>query len=282
MKVLLFGSKGYLGSQFLSLYPEAVTPSVDIADQAAVASVFEAEKPEVVINAAGKTGRPNVDWCEAHREETFRSNVTGPAILLEECGKRRIYWVHLGSGCIYQGDNGGRGFSEEDPPNFSGSFYSWTKNVSDQMLTRFASGWNGGGGVLNLRLRMPFDATTNTRNLLMKLRGYTRVLDVPNSLTYIPEFMEAAKRLISGRKTGTYNMVNGGVISPYRIMEMYREVVDPSHTFERLALEELPGVTKAARSNCILSNAKARGEGIALRGAEEAVRDALQHMARNK
>ncbi|MFA6039143.1 MAG: sugar nucleotide-binding protein [Candidatus Peribacteraceae bacterium] len=276
MNVLIFGSKGYLGSQFLSLYPDAITPSVDVADQAAVATLLDKEKPDVVINAAGKTGRPNVDWCETHREETFRSNVTGVVTLLEECGERGIYWVHLGSGCIYEGENGGGGYTEEDPPNFAGSFYSWTKNVSDQMLMRFGEGWKGRGGVLNLRLRMPFDTTQSPRNLLMKLKGYTRVLDVRNSITFIPEFTAAAQRLIAERKTGTYNMVNGSGISPYRIMELYKEIVDPSHAFERLTLEQLPDVAKAARSNCILNNAKLLGEGIPMGDAEETVRAALR------
>ena len=102
MKVLIFGSNGYLGRQFAKLYPEAICPKADIADQASVSRILDAEKPDVVINAAGKTGRPNVDWCEDHKMETMRSNVTGPLVLLEECAKRNIYWVHLGSGCIYQ------------------------------------------------------------------------------------------------------------------------------------------------------------------------------------
>jgi hypothetical protein len=29
-------------------------------------------KPTHVIVAAGLTGRPNVDWCETHQEETIR------------------------------------------------------------------------------------------------------------------------------------------------------------------------------------------------------------------
>ncbi|MDD4318789.1 MAG: sugar nucleotide-binding protein [Candidatus Peribacteraceae bacterium] len=276
MNVLIFGSRGYIGSQFLQLYPGAAAPSVDIADAAAVAAILDTEKPDVVINAAGKTGRPNVDWCEDHRMETLRSNVTGPLTLLEECGKRGIYWVHLGSGCIYAGDNGGRGFTEEDPPNFEGSFYSFTKNVSDRVLQRFTSPAGGTGGVLNLRLRMPFDGTTSPRNLLTKLKGYAKVLDVPNSMTFIPEFLSAAAALIGRRSTGTFNMVNEGAISPYEIMTMYRDIVDPSHTFERLTLQELPGIVKAVRSNCVLSCAKLREAGIVLSPVRSVVGDALR------
>lgn len=30
-------------------------------------------KPTHVFNAAGVTGRPNVDWCESHKTETIRT-----------------------------------------------------------------------------------------------------------------------------------------------------------------------------------------------------------------
>src|SRR3989338_11654987 len=124
MKILLFVAKGYLGHLFLEHYPDAVPSSVDIADSTAVSEELDRVKPDIVINAAGKTGRPNVEWCEDHKEETLHANVTGALVLLEECLKRNIYLVHMSSGCIYEGDKGGAGFTEEDPPNFSGSFYS--------------------------------------------------------------------------------------------------------------------------------------------------------------
>lgn len=283
MKVLLLGSKGYLGEQFLKLYPQALTPSLDIADRQAVISALEKDKPDVVINCAGKTGRPNIDWCETHKEETLRSNVTGALILLEECLARSIYLAHMSSGCIYQGDNGGRGFTEDDPPNYWGSFYSRTKAWSDQIMKEFPArpserGLPARSGALNLRLRMPFDGSQSERSLLTKLCKYQKVLDEPNSLTYLPDFLQAAKALINMRKTGTYNIVNEGVISPYRIMELYREIVDPAHAFEKLALEKLSGVVKAGRSNCRLSTDKLQKEGITMRPVEDAVREALENL----
>lgn len=274
---MLFGSTGYLGEQFLKLYPDAATPKIDIADRAAIIAILEKEKPAIVINCAGKTGRPNVDWCETHKEETLRANVTGPLILLEECLTLGIYLVHMSSGCIYAGNKGNtgnksnKGFSEEDPPNFFGSFYSRTKAWSDQIMRDFP--------VLNLRLRMPFDGSRSDRNLIMKLVKYTKVLDTENSLTYLLDFLDAAKKLIDKRAIGTFNVVNDGVISPYRIMEFYKELVDPTHSFERLALDHLGDVVKADRSNCRLSTEKLKGEGITLRPVEEAVREALKTLA---
>jgi dTDP-4-dehydrorhamnose reductase len=270
-RTLVFGAKGYLGGYFRGLYPGAAAPEVDVADRAAVAAALERHRPDVVINCAGKTGRPNVDWCESHKAETLRANVTGALIVLEECLARGVYLVHLSSGCIYTGDNGGRGFGEEDAPNFAGSFYSRTKAWSDQALRDFPA--------LTLRLRMPFDGTAAERNLVTKLRRYRRVLTEPNSLTHLPDFLRTAAALIERRATGLYNAVNEGAVSPYQIMCRYRELVDPGHAFEPLDAGRLGEVTAAGRSNCLLDTSKLRAAGLAMRPVEEAVDLALRELA---
>lgn len=270
MKTLIFGGKGFMAGHIRTLFPDALVPHVDIADRAGVAALLDTEKPDVVINAAGKAGTPNVDWCETHKHETLHSNVLGPLVVLEECAKRNVYWVHLSSGCIYQGDNGGLGFSEEDAPNFSGSYYSRTKAMSDQILKEFP--------VLQLRIRMPFHASNEPRNLISKLRGYSRVLDAQNSITYIPDFLAALSSLVSARVTGIYNVVNPGTISPYDIMEMYREIVDPTHTCTRLTIDDLGDVVKAGRSNCVLRCDKLAEAGVRMLPVRDAVQVALKGM----
>ena len=270
-RILVLGGKGFMGQNLRAFYPGAVLADVDIADGRALAEVLDARKPSIVINCAGKTGRPNIDWCEDHKLQTLRSNVTGALVVLEECLQRDLYLVHLSSGCIYEGDNEGAGFSEEDAPNYAGSFYSRTKAWADQMMREFP--------VLILRLRMPFDGSLSERNLIMKLRKYSRVLAEPNSITHLPDFVRTADRLIARRATGTYNIVNEGTISPLEIMQRYRELVDPSHAFEPLAVEQLGKVARVGRSNCLLSTAKLRAEGLQLPPVRESVDRALHMLA---
>ena len=83
-RVLIFGGRGFMGRYFHTLYPDAVLSDADIADPAALKTVFDERRPDVVINCAGKTGRPNVDWCETHQLETVHGNVTGALVLLEQ------------------------------------------------------------------------------------------------------------------------------------------------------------------------------------------------------
>ncbi|MEK6917464.1 MAG: NAD-dependent epimerase/dehydratase family protein [Nanoarchaeota archaeon] len=109
---IVFG-KGFLGTRISSSlgYEIVDREIVDPTNIKDLASFLDETKPSVVINAIGKTGKPNIDWCEKHKEETLQSNVSAAINLSTECALRRIYFVHLGSGCMYQGDNDGKDFT---------------------------------------------------------------------------------------------------------------------------------------------------------------------------
>src|SRR5580658_5212800 len=104
MSTLIFGA-GFLGTRLAAGIPGAILSRVDITDREAVKSELLASSARAVVNCAGKTGTPNVDWCESHPLETQRSNVVGPLLLAEACADAGVYLLHLGSGCIFYGDS---------------------------------------------------------------------------------------------------------------------------------------------------------------------------------
>jgi 3,5-epimerase/4-reductase len=64
--------------------------------------------------------------------ETIRSNVIGCLNLADVCNSKGIHMLYYGTGCIFHYDddfpmNSGKGFKESDKPNFTGSYYSYTK-----------------------------------------------------------------------------------------------------------------------------------------------------------
>lgn len=193
-----------MGNKFHARLEDSIISTADIADPKAVLADLQRMQSQFVLNCAGKTGKPNVDWCEDHKLETMSSNVAGPLVLARECLEAGVHLTHLGSGCIYKGDNGGRGYSEEDAPNFYGSFYSRTKIWSEQVLREFP--------VLQLRLRMPLDGKPSPRNLITKLASYSKVISVTNSITVIDDLVKAAKELMRKKRTGVYNVTNPGTI----------------------------------------------------------------------
>lgn len=267
-KILVFGA-GFLGTRLsaeldcTSVSREQVNP-LNLED---LQRFLDRERPSVLINAVGKTGKPNIDWCETNKPETLQSNVSAAVNLATECAKRGIYFVHLGSGCIYSGYPEG-GFKETDAPNFYGpQFYAKTKIISEMALAELPG--------LILRIRMPIDDRPSSRNLIDKLLRYPKVIDAPNSMTTVPHLLPVMSQLISLRREGVYNLVNPGLISAGEIMRMYQSIVDPYHKFEQMSLKELDQVTLGKRSNCHLSTAKLASEGLELPEIHQAVEECL-------
>ena len=135
-KYLIFGN-GFLGNKFNSFLDNSFISELEIREIDPVIEEINKYSPEIIINCVGRTGTPNIDWCEKNQSKTFHSNVLVPLIIAEACKRLNKKMVHIGSGCVYEGDNNGAGFSEEDEPNYFGSFYSETKIISEKLLKKF-------------------------------------------------------------------------------------------------------------------------------------------------
>lgn len=264
-RALIFGG-GYVGSRFAARLPGSQTAKADITDRQAVRKALHEQRPTVVINCAGRTGTPNIDWCEDHVAETLASNTLGPLVLATECLDRQVPFAHVGTGCVYTGDNGGAGYRETDAPTFDGNVYTRSKILSEQALREFP--------VLQLRLRLPVDAVPGPRNLITKLAKFRRVVDVRNSISVLDDFVSAGIALLEKRCTGIFNVTNPGSISPAGILKLYREIVDPGLTYEVVRPEQLAAL-RTGRSQCTLNTDKLKAQGVVLAPIEDAVRKAL-------
>lgn len=270
-KILIFGPNGYLGHHFVDFYRaqnwEVIPDTSDICNIGEIRDTLERHRPDVVLNAAGKTGKPNVDWCESHPGETMSVNVSGAINVATACQELGIYMAHIGSGCIFQGTNEGRGFSEKDAPNFFGSLYSRSKALSEQALKDF--------GVLQFRIRMPIQSTSAPRNFIDKMVNYDKIISVENSFTIIEDFLPAAFELINRREKGIFNMTNVGSMDHEYLMTQYKEIVDPDYSFTTMSLEEMNSIVKAERSNTILDTSKREALGVHMPEIKERVKEVL-------
>lgn len=256
-RVLVFGSSGWIGGQMIKLMRnsgwEVYNASSRLEDTAAVIAELDSRKPDIVVNAAGLTGRPNIDALETQKYETTKVNVVGTVSLTAECDKRGIYIATFATGCIYEYDQlhaiGGKGFTEEELPNFYGSYYSRTKIAAEIATREFPNH-------LILRVRMPITADASPRCFITKIANYARVVDVPNSVTVLPDLLPVAIDLISKRVTGVFNFVNPGPVSHGQILSAYREIVNPEFTFEVMNMDEHDKVVVARRSNNCLDTTK--------------------------
>jgi dTDP-4-dehydrorhamnose reductase len=274
MDTIVFGA-GFLGPRLARELEGARLVSVDITDAAAVRAVLRDHRPAAVVNAAGKTGVPNVDWCETHQAETYRANVTGPLVLAEACAVSGAYLLHLGSGCVFYGDSPVPGGWREDDFANPVSFYSRTKYAADLVLSRLPH-------VGVARLRMPIDGTPGPRNLITKLAGYGEVIDVENSVTVVDDLIAAVRGLLARRAAGVFHVVNPGVMRHRDLLALYREIVDPGHRYDLIPEADLVarGLAAKPRSNCVLASPRLAALGIALRPVDVALRDAMTQYAR--
>lgn len=249
---MIYGRSGWigglLGEELKSRGARFSYGEARLEDRQAILADIERVRPTHVLNAAGLTGRPNVDWCETHKIETVRANVIGCLNLADVCHSRGIHLTYYGTGCIFSYDKNhpmgsGRGFAEDDEPNFVGSWYSKSKAALEDMLRAFPN-------VLTLRIRMPIVADLlYPRNFITKIIKYDRVIDIPNSMTVLPELLPMSLDMAGRGVTGVMNFTNPGAISHNEVLSLYRDYVDPEFTWKNFSLEEQARVIVAPRSN---------------------------------
>ncbi|KAG6421411.1 hypothetical protein SASPL_117963 [Salvia splendens] len=218
-----------------------------------------AVKPTHVLNAAGLTGRPNVDWCESHMTETIRVNVAGTLTLADVCREHGLLILNFATGCIFEYDaahpeGSGIGYKEEDTPNFIGSFYSKTKAMVEELLKEYDN-------VCTLRVRMPISSDlSNPRNFITKISKYNKVVNIPNSMTILDELLPIAIEMAKRNLRGIWNFTNPGVVSHNEILEMYKQYIDPDFKYTNFTLEEQAKVIIAPRSNNEMDASKLKKE----------------------
>jgi dTDP-4-dehydrorhamnose reductase len=284
--IYLLGGTGYIGQAFhrhLALHevPHRVVlrSELDYSDPARLLVALRADRVTFLINAAGYTGKPNVDACELHKAECLFGNAVLPARIAEACASARIPWGHISSGCIYQGARpDGSGFTELDPPNFSFragpcSFYSGTKALGEEVLAGYPE-------VYQWRIRIPFDHLDNPRNYLTKLIRYARLLDARNSLTHLTEFVPAALAFATVRPApGLYNFTNPGSVTTREITALLAAtgVGVKNYTYFADEAEFMRTAAATPRSNCVLDSSKLLATGIPLTPVHDALRTALDN-----
>jgi dTDP-4-dehydrorhamnose reductase len=278
--IYLLGGSGYVGGAYQALLQRKGIPfrnlrraEVDYSDEKTLTEVLRRDKPEFVINAAGYTGKPNVDACELDKGNTLFGNAVLPGRIARACSAAGIPWGHVSSGCIYSGSRpDGSGFREDDTPNFSFrsppcSFYSGTKALGEEVL-------EGETSVYIWRLRIPFNEVDNPRNYLTKLMRYSTLLEATNSISQLEEFCAATFACWEKRVPfGKYNVTNPGQITTREVVDLIRKtgVSNKDFKFFRDEAEFMQTAAKTPRSNCVMDSTKLARTGIKMTEVHEAV-----------
>jgi dTDP-4-dehydrorhamnose reductase len=308
--ILLLGGTGYIGQAFATelrrrqvAFRALSRSELDYSRFDLLLPFLQSFRPEFVVNAAGYTGKPNVDACELHKADTLVGNVLLPQTIAQACEAAGVPWGHVSSGCVYSGaklrtpegwqavkdltrpeahavvesqPDAVRGFAETDAPNFSFrdapcSFYSGAKALGEEAIT----GW---GRNYIWRLRIPFDEWDNPRNYLSKVQNYPRVYDNVNSLSHRADFARACLDLWDLRAPfGIYNVTNPGFVTARQVIGLIEQILRPNRRFAYWANDEefYRLAAKTPRSNCVLDVSKLLAAGVKIRSVREALETSL-------
>lgn len=142
MKALVIGAPGLVGralvrslqtrgAEALGTYRsrplDGMVP-LDVTDAGGVRSIIQAHRPTVVFLTAALTA---VDYCEGHRDEAWRINVDGPAVVAKEARSVGAKLVFYSTEYVFDGVAGPYG--EDDPPNPLGA-YAQSKAAGEEAI----------------------------------------------------------------------------------------------------------------------------------------------------
>jgi 3,5-epimerase/4-reductase len=263
MKLLIFGSKGWIGRQFCEyldnnniLYIESDSRADNEKD---VEKEINEYKPTNIVSFIGRTygGTFNtIDYLEQPGKlvDNIRDNLYAPMILSILCERYNIHYTYMGTGCIFEyaegGEEGDDKKREDDVPNFFGSSYSIVKGYTDRLQHMYSK------NTLNLRIRMPIVNYDHDRNFITKITKYEYVCSVANSMTVLPDMFPVIADMIKKNVAGTFNLCNKGAITHNEILELYKTHVDNNFTWKNFSIEEQNKVLLSKRSNIELSTEK--------------------------
>jgi dTDP-4-dehydrorhamnose reductase len=309
--ILLLGATGYIGQAFARELQQRNEPftalsraQVDYTRFDSLLGFLQTNRPAFLINAAGYTGKPNVDACELARADTLQGNTLLPQTIAQACAATGIPWGHVSSGCIFSGAKLSmagqsrvekdltrpdlraliakdpsvvRGFTETDEPNFSFrrppcSFYSGSKALGEEAIL-------GLGQSYVWRLRIPFDEYDNARNYLTKVQRYPKVYDNVNSISHRADFARACLDLRRLRAPfGIYNVTNPGFVTTREVIDALQRILKPDRRFEFWESDEefYRVAAKTPRSNCVMDVSKLLAAGVKIRGVQTALEDSLR------
>jgi 3,5-epimerase/4-reductase len=277
MNVIVLGN-GFIASHL----PYIKVPDRLDIDMDQILSVIDNYKPDCVINTIGFCGVPNIDQCEIEKDRTTITNITIPILLAEACFMRSAHLIHIGSGCIFYGKSPNErygicglpydyGWKETDLTHPK-SFYAKSKYYCDLVIGNMPN-------VTVLRIRMPFSSTPHPRNIINKLLQYNKIINIPNSMTFVDDLVNCVAWMSKNRHAGIFHVTNHEPLTAVDIIREYNKY--NYHSFEIIDERELDKLTVAKRSNCILDTEKLYRLGFSMTPSRRALQLCMATFVKN-
>ena len=273
MKIIVYGYNGWIGKQFIDYLKSSnsdiciINGLARLDDVENFSNEIDIHVPDSVVCFTGRTHGtingvkyPTIDYLEqsGKLKDNVRDNLFAPVSAAIACRDKGIHLAYLGTGCIftYEGLTEDYSFTEDDKPNFTGSSYSTVKGFTDRLMHQLHD------TVLNMRIRMPIVGYDCERNFITKIKTYEKVCSMKNSMTVLEDFFPVIVDMLKNKETGTINLTNPGDITHNEILQMYKDIVDPTFIWKNFTVDEQNKILASGRSNTILSSTKMSMKGV--------------------
>jgi dTDP-4-dehydrorhamnose reductase len=281
-RILLFGSKGQLGTELLPSLAAAADvvalshQDVDLCNVDAVGQAIRAVNPQLIVNAAGYTA---VDRAESEPDLAYAVNSAAPAAMAKTALSLDAWLIHFSSDYVFDGS--GKDPWREDDPTGPLNVYGRAKLAGEQAIAAsrcrhliFRTSWvyaAHGNNFLRTMLRLGAEKPV-LRIANDQIGAPTSTREVAGAVTRIvARLQDPISPLL---QSGIYHMTCGGATSWFGFASaIFEKVKDrlPAPSLVAIPSAEYP--TAATRPlNSVLNCGKLeRSTGIRLAGWQEAL-----------
>ena len=241
-KVLIIGANGFTGRRVLddlsrniayrvtgcSLHDDICPGSgdyhfvrTDICDNNALEKLFEAVRPDVVVNTSALSVP---DYCETHHEEADAINITAISRLAEYCRMHDSRFIHLSTDFVFSG-NTDRLYTEEDTPG-PVNYYGHTKLEGEKRITAICENYAIVRVVVVYGAALPGQHGNILQLVADRLRNNEEIFVVSDQWrtpTYVGDISQGVEKLINRPRNGIYHICGSDCLT---IADMARRVAD--------------------------------------------------------
>lgn len=177
-----------------------------------LAGFLNTAKPELLINAAGFV-TPSVSTHEEHKLASIYSNGVFPGFIGELCQSMNIPWIHVSSGDVFTPSDT-HAYTENDKPNNTKDYYNNSKIIGEDLLEKYNTAYI-------CRFRRIFNNKDHPKNYITQASKQSFAFTEIGSITNIDDGVKASIKLWDNKApTGTYNIVNTGIVDVRELMSM--------------------------------------------------------------
>ena len=263
MDVLIVGHKGQLGTDCLSVMPDAAgvdLPDFDITNRSRTFEKLDQFRPEVIVNCAAYTA---VDACETD-PACWSVNADGPKHLAAWAVVNGAFLVHVSTDYVFAGNKPLFEACNETDSAEPVSEYGKSKLAGEKAILE--------SGAKAAILRTAWLYGAHGKNFLktmlrLALQNPEREIRVVNDQFGSPTWSHTLARQIAAvietRATGLYHATSEGHCSWYDLAFRFLNLMDVPHRISPCTTAEYPTPAKRP-ANSILENSLLKQRGINL------------------